>query len=515
MSDQKFYISTPIYYVNDKPHLGTAYSTIIADVLSRYHRFFGQESFLLTGVDEHGQKCEQVAKAKKINPQDHCDQMSQQFQTTWEFLQIQADVFLRTSSAKHKNLVKKLLQRLYDKGDIYSSTYQGWYCTSEEIFYTKKDLVDGKSPTGKEVTYLEEKNYFFKMSKYQEDLKKHLEAHPQFIRPNHRQNEIKSFLNKDLQDLCISRPKKRLSWGIELPFDKDYVAYVWVDALINYLTGIYYPEEQELEDSVGFQTWWKKAGANHLIGKDILMTHGIYWSCLLLALEIPLPKTIFAHGWLLNESQEKMSKSKGEKLDPIDLAKEFGVCELRYVLSREISLGQDSYIHRKLIIQRIHQDLSNQVGNMLSRLTRLIEKNYDGKVLDIKTLDSSLDHSALFKGKCEKLCSQVKTKIEDYQLSQALEEIMRLLTDLNRYLEEQAPWKMVKEDKDQAAIVLYNGLEVLRICGLLLFPVMPVKMTQLLDSLGEKPQFQNTKWGRLPLKESLTHHSGLFPKHSS
>ena len=499
---KNYYITTPIYYVNDKPHLGTAYSTIVSDVLNRYHKLFQEETFLLTGVDEHGQKCEQAAKKKSVSPQEHCDEMSEHFEKAWKALDIDYNLFIRTSSKNHKSLVQKLLQELFDKGEIYSNTYKGWYCVSEETFYTEKDLVDGKSPSGKEVTYIEEKNYFFKMSKYQQALNKYLEENPKFIQPSYRQNEIKGFLKKPLQDLCISRPKARLSWGIELPFDKDYVAYVWVDALINYLTGI-----EHLKDEKTFNKWWNEDGAVHVIGKDILMTHGVYWPCLLMALGLKLPKTIFAHGWLLNESQEKMSKSQGEKLDPLELVEELGVCELRYFLCREIPLGNDAHISRALMIQRINQDLSGQLGNMLSRLTRLVEKNYDSKIVKAK---EGTDDS--FKEKTSQLCQQVQQKIENYQLHLALEDIMNLLTELNRYLEQKAPWKTVKTNKDETAVVLYNALEVLRICSLLLYPVMPVKIKQMLETLGETVDFKHLKWGRLPLDKDIKHGSAIFPR---
>ncbi|MGI9548651.1 MAG: methionine--tRNA ligase [Bdellovibrionales bacterium] len=497
-----FYMTTPIYYVNDLPHLGTAYSTIIADIFTRYHRFFGSESFLLTGIDEHGQKCEQAAQSQKKETQLYCDQMSAQFEKTWKALDIHYNSFLRTSSDRHKKVVQEALKKLQEKGDIYSDVYKGWYCVSEETFYTEKDLVDQKSPTGKEVVYIEEKNYFFKMSKYQKALQKHLEDHPDFIQPSYRQNEIKGFLKQDLQDLCISRPKSRVSWGVELPFDQDYVAYVWVDALLNYLTGVFY-----LEDSKKFDKWWKQAGTVHLIGKDILMTHGVYWPCLLMALDLPLPKTLFAHGWLLNEEQSKMSKSKGDKLDPLELAGLFGVSELRYFLAREIILGNDAPVSKSLMAQKINSDLSDQLGNILSRLCRLVDKNYEGKINKPEG-----GRGEVFKQKTEQLLLEVEKDIKAFKLSQALDKISQRLSEVNRYLEDQAPWTMVKTDKEGAACVLYNSLEVLRICSLLLYPVMPQKINQLLQHLGEEVSLKSLKWGRLPLGKDIKHCQPLFPK---
>ncbi len=497
-----FYITTPIYYVNDLPHLGTSYSTILADIFNRYHRLFGKKTFFLTGIDEHGQKCEQVANLKKLDLQLYCDQMSAHFQKTWKALHIDYSLFLRTSSPQHKKVVQKVLKTLHEKGDIYSSTYKGWYCVSEEIFYTEKDLINGKSPTGKEVIYLEEKSYFFKMSKYQKSLQKYLEDNPEFIKPSYRQNEIKGFLKQPLQDLCISRPKKRVSWGVELPFDKDFVAYVWVDALLNYLTGISY-----LQDEKEFIKWWNKAGAIHLIGKDILMTHGIYWTCLLMALGLSLPQTLFAHGWLLNESREKMSKSEGEKLDPLELARILGVSELRYFLAREVPLGNDAYISKSLMVRRVNQDLSDQLGNILSRLSRLVEKNYEGQI------DKPPGKKGeIFKEESEVVSREVKEDIENFRLSQALDKIDKMLSKVNRYLEQETPWKIVKVNKEEAACVLYNSLEVLRICSILLHPVMPEKMTKLLDMLGEEASLNSLTWGRLPLGNKLKHSEPLFPK---
>ena len=429
--------------------------------------------------------------------------MSSHFEEIWQALNIRYDLFFRTSFAWHKQAVQKALQILYDKVDIYSANYEGWYCVSEEIFYTEKDLVDGKSPSGREVIPLKEKAWFFKMSKYQESLKKHLEEHPDFIRPDHRQNEIKGFLKKPLQDLCISRPKKRVSWGVELPFDKNYVAYVWVDALLNYITGLGY-----LRNEVLFKKHWQEGYNTHLIGKDILMTHAVYWPCLLMALDISLPKTILAHGWLLNKDFDKMSKSKGDKLDPIELSQTLGVCELRYFLAKGVVLGKDSYVSQSLMIKRINEDLADNLGNIFSRISRLIEKNFEGNVPEI----SGNEGNNRLKELTDKTCKSFKSQIEKFELSQALAGLSDLLGEVNKYLEQNAPWKLVKTDKNKAGFVLYNSLEVLRICAILLAPVMPRKMNQLLSELGEKADFRHIQWGRLPLGGRLKHSKPLFPK---
>ena len=525
MTNTGFYITTPIYYVNDSPHLGTAYTSIISDIFNRYNKLLGRETFFLTGLDEHGQKCQQAAETLGKHPQEHCDEMSRIYKKTWKALNIQYDLFFRTThrydaslhKKDHTAVVQTVLQKLKDQGDIYEGLYKGWYSISEEIFYKEKELVDGKSPSGREVIPIEEKNYFFKMSKYQERLKKYLDEHPSFILPFWRQNELKGFLKKPLHDLCISRPKKRVSWGVELPFDSDYVAYVWVDALLNYITGVGFGGE-EREDILDFEKWWIQTGAVHFIGKDILTTHGIYWPCLLMALELPLPKTIFAHGWLLNKEQEKMSKSRGDVLNPMELAEELGVDGLRYFLAREIPLGNDAAISKDMMKLRIHQDLSHSVGNILSRLTHLVEKHFEGFVpsetppqkdsdfREAEELQQKLIHMT------EELLLGFKSRIENFQLSQTLEAVQNLLKEVNVYLEKTKPWKTVKTHKEEAGRVLYTSLEVLRICGILLSPVMPDKMNLLLRTLKSEASFENLKWGGLKEGQSLKTIPSLFPK---
>lgn len=509
----RFYITTPIYYVNDNPHLGTAYTTIISDIFNRYQKLFGRETFFLTGLDEHGQKCQQAAETSGKSPQKHCDEMSRIYRKAWQALNIRYNLFFRTSSFQHKTIVQKALTQLKDQGDIYEGVYKGWYSISEEIFYREKDLVNGKSPGGRKVIPIEEKNYFFRMSRYQENLKKHLENHPSFILPSWRQNELKGFLKTPLQDLCISRPKKRVFWGVEIPFDPDYVAYVWVDALLNYVTAIGY-----LEDEKTFKKWWVDTGAVHFIGKDILTTHGVYWSCLLMALGLSLPKTIFAHGWLLNKEQEKMSKSAGEILKPLELAERLGVDELRYFLARDIPLGNDAAVSKEIIEKRIHQDLSNSIGNILSRLSRMVEKHFNGQIppgIPKIKKTFSREKEKLQKNLInltEQLCSDFETKIKNFQLSEALEKTQNLLTEVNIYLEKTTPWKTIKTNKEETGVILYTSLEVLRICGILFFPVMPEKMTTLLKVLKSHPSAKNLKWGELKAGQDLKAVSPLFPK---
>ena len=334
-----------------------------------------------------------------------------------------------------------------------------------------------------------------------------MENHPGFIQPSHRQNEIKGFLKKPLQDLCISRPKKRVSWGVELPFDKNYVAYVWVDALMNYITGLGFGAGTQ-EKKSSLEKFWKQAGAVHLIGKDILMTHAVYWPCLLMALDLNLPKTILAHGWLLNKDFDKMSKSKGDKLDPIEMSQTLGVCELRYFLAKGVVFGKDSYVSQSLMIEKINEDLADNLGNIFSRVSRLIERNFEGNIPEV----SEDEGNNRLRELTEKTCGSFKSQIGRFELSQVLADLSDLLGEVNKYLEQNAPWKLVKTDKIKAGFVLYNSLEVLRICAILLSPVMPKKMNQLLSELGEKADFKHIQWGRLPLGNRLKHSKPLFPK---
>jgi methionyl-tRNA synthetase len=372
---EPFYITTPIYYVNDTPHIGHAYTTVVADVLTRYHKLFGHEAFMLTGTDEHGQKVQNAARARNLEPQAHVDELVLRFQQIWEELYIKPNFFIRTTMDFHKKCVQDCLQILFDKGQIYQHEYEGWYSVSEEIFYTEKDLVKGKSPTGKEVIQVKEKNYFFPMSKYQSRLIEYIENNPNFIQPAGKRSEVLGFLKSPLSDLCISRPKSRLNWGIELPFDAEYVTYVWFDALLNYASAIGLNQGDSKEKL--FKHLWPHA--IHLIGKDILMTHAVYWPTMLMALELPLPKTIFAHGWWLNEDDGKMSKSEGPTVSPLDMKNLVGVDAFRYFLTRDIYLGNDAKFSKNLVIARVNAELANNLGNLSARCLNLIDKYFGNK----------------------------------------------------------------------------------------------------------------------------------------
>ncbi len=505
-----FYITTPIYYVNDYPHIGHAYTTVVADVLRRYRQLFGEETLFLTGVDEHGQKVQAAAEKRGLPPQQHCDEMSQNFRDIWKELGVEPDRFIRTTDAFHKQGVQAALQQLWDAGEIYASEYEGWYAQADEIFYTEKDLVGGKAPTGAEVVRITEKNYFFRMSKYQERLIRHIQDNPEFIEPDFRRNEVLGFLKQPLNDLCISRPKSRLSWGIEIPFDRDYVTYVWFDALLNYATAVGYAQAEKAGE---FEKFWNgnEACVYHLLGKDILTTHAVYWPTMLMALGLQLPRTLFAHGWWLTADNEKMSKSKGTVVRPLDVKNLVGVEPFRYFLLRDIRLGSDAQFSVPLVLTRVNSELANNLGNLLSRSLSLVGKYFDGKVPqpgdDPRTLD--LARMAAATG------SRVRDAVLSWEPQQALGHIIDLMTAANQYLADRAPWKQAKEDLPAAGETLYAALETLRIAGILLSPVMPQKAAELLKRVGwEKAvAYEDTlNWGGLEPGSPVVSGDPLFPR---
>ena len=374
MSNGTFYVTTPIYYVNDKPHIGHAYTTVLADVLARYHRAAGDDVWFLTGTDEHGQKVQKAAEKNGMTPIEQCDSTVVRFQELWKRLGITNDDFIRTTEERHWKIVQAIMQDLYDRDLIYKAEYKGYYCVACERFFTEKDLIDGKlcPDCQREVDTIVESNYFFRMSKYQDWLIQYITEHPDFIQPAFRANETLGFLRKPLEDLCISRPKSRLSWGIELPFDPDYVCYVWFDALINYISAIGYGVDQ-----ARFERYW--TSCMHLIGKDILTTHSVYWPTMLQAIGLPMPKTIFAHGWWLTGNR-KMSKSLGNVVNPMDMADKYGVDAFRYFLLAAMTPGNDASFTEEDFLQRFNTDLANDLGNLLSRVVKLSIKNFGGRL---------------------------------------------------------------------------------------------------------------------------------------
>ncbi len=466
----KFYITTPIYYVNDKPHIGHAYTTILADVLSRYHRTGGEEVFFLTGLDEHGQKVQQAAEKRGVAPKQHCDEMAPRFLELWEKLHISNDDFIRTTEERHSKVVQDILQMVHDNGDVYEDEYEGLYSISEERFITEKESETGEF---RDIKKLKEKNYFFRMSNYQQALIDHINDNPDFIQPKHRKNEVLGFLKQPLGDLCISRPKSRLNWGIDLPFDTDYVTYVWFDALINYLTATGFGTDDE-----SYNKWWPCE--YHLIGKDILTTHTVYWPTMLMSAKLPLPKSIFAHGWWLS-GESKMSKSLGNVVNPLDLIEEYGVDPVRYYLMREMVLGQDASFTMDSFIRRYNSDLANDLGNLVGRVSTLIDRHFD-RVIPPKGVltDAEVELSK----KADSISDLVMDNISNMRLSEAVEETLQFVRAINRYMEQMAPWKLVKSDTGRAGTVLFTATDCLRQAVALLQPIMPARCEKILHMLG-------------------------------
>jgi methionyl-tRNA synthetase len=510
MSSEKFYITTPIYYVNDKPHIGHSYTTILADVLSRYHRLLGHDTFFLTGTDEHGQKVKQAAEKAGISAQEQADNTVVRFQELWEKLEITNDDFIRTTEDRHKKVVADILQDLFDRDEIYKAEYDGWYCVTCERFYTEKDLVDGNCPEagcGRAVDKISEANYFFRMSKYQDWLIDYIDKNPEFIQPDFRRNETLGFLKKPLNDLCISRPKSRLDWGIELPFDADYVTYVWFDALVNYISGVGYGSDEK-----EFEKRWP--ADYHLIGKDILTTHTVYWPTMLKAMGVPQPKTVFAHGWWL-VGRDKMSKTAGNVVNPMDFADKYGVDAFRYFLMAEMTLGQDASFTEDAFGRRYNAELANDLGNMLNRVMKLISSNCDGKVPEPGT--DGEDEKVLRKSALAGVAGMIDA-VENMKLDAGIAGIAAVVREANRYFEKRQPWKLAKdpEKKEELATVLYTGVEVLRIVSGMLFPVMPSKMAELRQLLGFGDGDPNvellSKWGSTKPGAKVGELVSLFPR---
>ncbi len=512
---QPFYITTPIYYVNDVPHIGHAYTTIAADVLARYGRLQGHDVFFLTGVDEHGQKVQQAAEKAGVPPQQYCDRLAPQFRNLWKTLGISNDAFIRTTDPQHQAIVQRFLQQLHDKGLIYRDQYSGWYCTFDERFWTEKDVVEGLCPDCKRpVERLTESNYFFKMSRYQRRLVEHIHAHPDFIEPRTRRNEVLGFLQKTLEDLSISRPKSRLSWGIELPFDREYVTYVWFDALVNYISALDY-----LTRTPSFDRYWP--ATVHLVGKDILTTHAVYWSTILMALDLPLPRTIFAHGWW-TVNGEKMSKSRGNVVDPFAATAKVGTDAFRYFVLREVPFGQDGDFSHETFIGRINSDLANGLGNLLSRTLTLIERSSGGAVPQSSPSQESDQEQALQAMGLEVLhCALPRHLSPDtLEFNRALEAIWSFIQLANQYIDKTAPWTLVKKPdlRPRLDTVLYHAAETLRILALALYPFMPRAAEEIAAQVGLRLDFtspllaEKVRWGGLAPGTHVAKGTSLFPR---
>ena len=508
----RFYVTTPIYYVNDVPHIGHAYTTIAADVLARFYRLRGFDVFFLTGLDEHGQKVQQAAAKAGIDPQTHCDQLMPKFKDLWAKLNISQDGFIRTTDPQHQSVVQRCLQSLHDKGLIYQAEYTGWYCTFDERFWTEKDVDQGLCPDCRRpVEQVSERNYFFRMSQFQDRLKEHIHTHPEFIQPDSRRNEVLGFLQKPLEDLSISRPKSRLSWGIELPFDQDCVTYVWFDALVNYLSGLEY-----LGSSSKTSEFWP--ASVHLVGKDILTTHAVYWSTMLMGMERPLPQSIFAHGWWTVEG-EKMSKSRGNVVDPNAMVEQFGTDAFRYFLLREVPFGQDGDFSLTAFHSRYQAELANDLGNLVSR-TLAMMGNFSKNMVppaDSQTeteLDRQLQQTALT------LFEKIEQHLHGLEFHRALETISGLVHMANQYIDKTAPWVLAKDPEQSRRLktVLFHLAEVLRFLTYALAPFMPHTAETMKTRLGLTSDLSSAAlsnyptWGEYAYINPVTKGASLFPK---
>jgi methionyl-tRNA synthetase len=502
-----FYITTPIYYVNASPHIGHAYTTIVADVLARYHRMAGAETFFVTGTDEHGDKIAEAAQKAGVTPQAYADRISAQFRNLWPELAITNDYFIRTTDKNHIATVIAILQKVYDAGDIYFGQYEGYYCVGCERFYMEKELVEGKCPDHQtKPEYRKESNYFFRMSKYQDWLIDYIKKNPDFIRPERYKNEVLAFLREPLEDLCISRPKTRLEWGITLPFDEKYVTYVWFDALINYVTAVDYPDGDK------FNKFWP--AAQHLIAKDILKPHGIYWPTMLKAAGIAPYQHLNVHGYW-NSDQSKMSKSLGNVVRPLDLKDKYGLDAFRYFLLRDMVFGLDSNFSEEAFVQRLNSDLANDLGNLVSRTITMAIKYCDGKIPVLKkgTADKQLLEAA------QKAVAEIDASFSDMSLHKALIAIWEFINITNKYIVENEPWVLGKDpaNKEKLIAIMYNLLAVLRVIAVLISPFMPVTAQKILRQIGidEKQKLDIAsvlEWSTLSVGATLTRGESLFPR---
>lgn len=508
--NKKYYVTTPIYYVNDKPHIGHAYTSLACDVLARFKRLDGYDVFFLTGTDEHGQKVEKAAKEKGLSPKDFTDEVSMRFRELTKLMNYSNDDFIRTTEERHYKAAQALWNTLIEKGDIYLGAYEGWYAVRDEAFYTEGDTevkngIRYAKESGAEVEWLKEESYFFKLSKYQDKLLEYYDAHPDFILPKTRCNEVTSFVRSGLRDLSVSRAS--FTWGIPVPGDANHVMYVWLDALTNYLTATGYPDIYNSK----YQEFWP---ANlHMVGKDIIRFHAVYWPAFLMAADLPVPNRVFAHGWWTNEGQ-KISKSIGNVIDPFEIVHEYGLDQMRYFLLREVPFGNDGDFSRDSVANRINSELSNEFGNLAQRVFSMIYKNCDGHV---PAYDALTEEDKQLLEMVNDTLVEARDKVDNQAFHEMLEVIWKLIRAANQYIDYQAPWSLKKTDPERMNIVLGVLAEVIRNITILLQPVMPQSAEKMLDYLSI-PENQCSfgyigTIGRLPAGLVIDKPEPLFPRY--